>query len=74
MENATNGSPPKIKKLWGSVSNAVRAASVLPSLSRVIEELVLNSLDAGSNNIEVKVNPGTFSLEVNDDGKSNLKN
>lgn len=58
-----------IEKLLPEVSSAVRAASILPSLSRVIEELVLNSLDAGSSNIEVKVNMTTFSFDVKDDGE-----
>lgn len=60
---------PMILKLLPRDSCAVRAASILPSLSRAIEELVLNSLDAGSSNIEIKVDMTTFSFEVRDDGE-----
>ena len=59
---------PQLEWLLGPVSSAVRAASVLPSLSRVVEELVLNSLDACSTKIEIKVDFSKFFVEVNDDG------
>lgn len=63
-----HGKPPTVQRLLNPVASAVRAASVLPSLSRVVEELVLNSLDACSSNIEVKVDIKSFSAEVRDDG------
>ena len=60
---------PQLGWLTSPVSSAVRAASVLPSLSRVVEELVLNALDACSTKIEIKVNFNNFFVEVNDDGR-----
>ena len=62
-----------ILRLSHRESCAVRAASILPSLCRVVEELVLNSLDACSSNIEIKVDMTTFSFEVKDDGKFETK-
>lgn len=59
----------KVRRLLNPVSSTVRAASIFPSLSRVVEELVLNSLDASSSIIEVQLYLRTFSTEVIDNGK-----
>ena len=64
---------PMILRLSHRESCAVRAASILPSLCRVVEELVLNSRDACSSNIDIKVDMTTFSFEVRDDGKFEIK-
>lgn len=58
----------KIRRLESTVSSAIRAASVLSSLHRVVEELVMNSLDASSSKIEVVVDFTTWSVTVNDNG------
>ena len=58
-----------VRRLLDPVSSTVRAASIFPSLSRVVEELVLNSLDASSSVIEVQLDLRTFSTEVIDNGK-----
>ena len=60
----------KVRRLLNPVSSTVRAASIFPSLSRVVEELVLNSLDASSSIIEVQLDLRTFSTEVIDNGRT----
>lgn len=57
-----------VEKLSNPVINALRASAVFPSFNRVVEELVLNSLDAGSINIKIMIDLDTFSIEVQDDG------
>lgn len=64
----------KIRRLESNVSSAIRAASVLSSLHRVVEELLLNSLDASSSKIEVVVDPTTWSVVVNDNGTKIMAN
>lgn len=62
----------KIRRLESTVSSAIRAASVLSSLHRVVEELVMNSLDASSSKIEVVVDFTTWSVIVNDNGMRSI--
>jgi DNA mismatch repair ATPase MutL len=57
-----------VEKLSNTVINSLRASAVFPSFNRVVEELALNSLDAGSVNIRIIINLSTFSIEVQDDG------
>lgn len=42
-----------VQTLDSSVSDLIRAAQVLPSLSIVVEELVNNALDAGASKVSV---------------------
>jgi DNA mismatch repair ATPase MutL len=61
-----------VEKIADPVANLVRAACVYPSLNRVVEELIFNSLDANSGNIEIRIDFKTLSIEVNDDGTQKI--
>jgi DNA mismatch repair protein MLH3 len=47
---------------------AIRAPAVISSLHNVVEELVMNSLDAGAGMIEIVLDLASFSVEVRDSG------
>lgn len=57
-----------IEKLPPEVGNRVRAPALIQSLHNAVEELVLNSLDAGADVIEVAVDTQRFSVECRDNG------
>ncbi|XP_031382191.1 DNA mismatch repair protein MLH3 isoform X2 [Punica granatum] len=57
-----------IKPLPQSLSSLVRSGIVLFDLTRVVEELVFNSLDASAKKVSVFVGVGNFSLKVVDNG------
>jgi DNA mismatch repair protein MLH3 len=67
-----------IQRLGSDVISELRSGVALSSLSQCVEELVLNSIDAGSSSITVDVDISTISLEVSDNGtgvrQSDLKN
>ncbi len=67
-----------IQRLGSDVISELRSGVAVSSLSQCVEELVLNSIDAGSSSVTVDVDISTISLEVSDNGtgmrQSDLKN
>ncbi|CAI9272212.1 unnamed protein product [Lactuca saligna] len=57
-----------IKVLPDSVRNSLRSGIILSDLTRVVEELVFNSLDAGATKVIVAVGVGTNYIKVTDNG------
>ncbi|KAM7257724.1 hypothetical protein ACFE04_013465 [Oxalis oulophora] len=57
-----------IKRLPESVRNSVRSGIILFDLTRVVEELVFNSLDAAATKVSVFVGVSTCYVKVVDDG------
>ncbi|XP_038722364.1 DNA mismatch repair protein MLH3 isoform X2 [Tripterygium wilfordii] len=57
-----------IKPLPEALRSSVRSGVVLFDLTRVVEELVFNSLDAGATKVSVAVGLGTCYVKVVDDG------
>ncbi|KAL9249882.1 DNA mismatch repair protein MLH3-like protein [Drosera capensis] len=57
-----------IKPLPESVRSSLRSGFVICDLTRVVEELVYNSLDAGATRISVSLGVGTGYIKVEDDG------
>ncbi|KAJ6413347.1 hypothetical protein OIU84_006191 [Salix udensis] len=57
-----------IKRLPVSVRSTMRSGILVFDLTRVVEELVFNSLDAGAKKISVCVAVGTCYVKVSDDG------
>ncbi|GFZ09462.1 MUTL protein homolog 3 [Actinidia rufa] len=57
-----------IKHLSKAVHSSVRSGVVLFDLTRVVEELIFNSLDAGATKISVAVGVGTCYIKVVDNG------
>lgn len=65
---AEDGECPAIGRLPSAVALAVRGASVIPSLGRAVEELVLNAVDAEAGRVEVVLH-GEVCVEVRDNGR-----
>lgn len=59
----------RIEPLSETVRSSVRSGIILYDLSRVVEELIFNSLDAGATNIYVAVGVGTSFVKVVDNGE-----
>ncbi|KAM5535475.1 hypothetical protein V8D89_010812, partial [Ganoderma adspersum] len=57
-----------IKSLPSSTKSKLRSTQILTSLPQIVSELVQNSLDSGSRNIEVSIDPGDWECWVRDDG------
>ena len=57
-----------IKRLSNEAGNQIRAPAIICSFHNVVEELVLNSLDAGADYIEVAIDMQSFSVECRDNG------
>ncbi|GAV83033.1 MutL_C domain-containing protein/HATPase_c_3 domain-containing protein [Cephalotus follicularis] len=57
-----------IKQLPESVHSTVRSGIILFDLTRVVEELIFNSLDAAATKVSVFVGVGTCYVKVVDDG------
>uniref|UniRef100_A0A1D1ZIW5 DNA mismatch repair protein Mlh3 n=1 Tax=Anthurium amnicola TaxID=1678845 RepID=A0A1D1ZIW5_9ARAE len=58
----------RIKHLPGSVHTSLRSSVFLFDMTRVVEELILNSLDAGATKVHICVNVGACYVKVEDDG------
>ncbi|KAI3722909.1 hypothetical protein L2E82_34103 [Cichorium intybus] len=57
-----------IKVLPESVRNSLRSGIILSDLTRVVEELVFNCLDAGATKVIVAIGVGTNYIKVTDNG------
>ncbi|KAK7816296.1 dna mismatch repair protein mlh3 [Quercus suber] len=57
-----------INPLPEAVRSSVRSGIILFDITRVVEELVFNSLDAGATKVSVYVGVGTCYVKVEDDG------
>ncbi|KAG4153610.1 hypothetical protein ERO13_D03G001700v2 [Gossypium hirsutum] len=57
-----------IKPLPDAVRSSVRSASILFDLTRVVEELIFNSLDAAASKVSVFLSVGSSYVKVVDDG------
>nr|CAD7573416.1 unnamed protein product [Timema californicum] len=58
-----------LHRLEENTSSLITSSQIITSVSSVVKELVENALDAGSNNIEVKLEDNGLSrIEVKDDG------
>ncbi|GKV30207.1 hypothetical protein SLEP1_g39048 [Rubroshorea leprosula] len=57
-----------IKPLPEAVRSTVRSGVILFDLTRVVEELIFNSLDAGASKVSIFVGVGTNYVKVVDDG------
>ena len=62
-----------IRRLGNDVISELRSGVALSSLSQCVDELVLNSIDAGSTSIIIDINVCMASLEVNDNGEGVLQ-
>ena len=61
-----------LQKLEEEVSTQILASSSIPSFHNVVEELVLNAVDASSTRIEIYVDMNHYSITVVDNGKSSF--
>lgn len=57
-----------INKLPDSEARLVKAGGRFPSLQSVVYELLLNSLDANANSIDVGIDKGSFEIVIRDNG------
>jgi len=56
--------------LSDDVHHFIRASQSIPSFHSAVEEVICNSLDAGSHRVDIYLDVDTFSFEVHDDGSS----
>ncbi|OMO55683.1 DNA mismatch repair protein [Corchorus capsularis] len=57
-----------IKPLPEAVRSTLRSAHIIYDLTRVVEELIFNSLDAAASKVSVFVSIGSSYVQVVDDG------
>ncbi|KAL6586460.1 hypothetical protein OROMI_001448 [Orobanche minor] len=57
-----------IERLPEAIHNSVRSGIVICDLARIVEELVFNSIDAGSTKVSVAVGVGKYYVKVDDNG------
>ncbi|KAH9496180.1 hypothetical protein Btru_012215 [Bulinus truncatus] len=62
-----------IRQLSDDVKTFLRTGVAITSFSQVVEELVLNSVDAGASNVAVRVDLETFKVQVVDNGVGIVK-
>ncbi|KAL6555855.1 hypothetical protein OROHE_007129 [Orobanche hederae] len=55
-----------IERLPEAIHNSVRSGIVICDLARIVEELVFNSIDAGSTKVSVAVGVGNYYVKVDD--------
>ena len=60
---------PTMKRLDDDERSRIIASCALPSIHNAVEELVLNSIDAKSSQIEIGVDLIKMSIKVTDNGK-----
>ncbi|CAA3033172.1 DNA mismatch repair MLH3 isoform X1, partial [Olea europaea subsp. europaea] len=58
----------RIERLPEAVHSSVRSGIVICDLTRIVEELVFNSLDAGATKVSVAVGAGSCYIKVVDNG------
>ncbi|KAL0431019.1 UNVERIFIED_CONTAM: DNA mismatch repair protein MLH3 [Sesamum radiatum] len=58
-----------IKRLPEAIHSSVRSGVVIADLTRIVEELVFNSLDAGATKVSIAVGVGSSYVKVVDNGK-----
>ncbi|KFK30189.1 hypothetical protein AALP_AA7G229700 [Arabis alpina] len=68
INNLTNPEMKTIKPLPECVRHSMRSGIIMFDMSRVVEELVYNSLDAGATKVSIFVGVGTCFVKVVDDG------
>ena len=59
----------RIKAMPRELGNEIRAPAIISALHTMVEELVMNSLDADSRRIHVGLDFDLYGIEVRDDGK-----
>ena len=59
----------KMERMPDSLSKFIRAGTIVGTFHGAVEEVILNSIDAGAKTIEIVLDPTSFSFEVTDDGK-----
>ncbi|KAH9492887.1 hypothetical protein Btru_032551 [Bulinus truncatus] len=62
-----------IRQLSDDVKTCLRTGVAITSFSQVVEELVLNSVDAGASNVAARVDLETFKVQVVDNGVGIVK-
>ncbi|CAL8126466.1 unnamed protein product [Orchesella dallaii] len=60
--------PTLVKPLPGEIRSKIRSGIAITSISDCVEELVYNSIDAGSKTLMVRINLDHFNVTVDDDG------
>ncbi len=62
------GTTPKVRRLHVKVVESIRSSFTISTQQQAIEELVLNSIDAGADSIDISVDAAKCSFEVRDNG------
>ena len=63
----------RIERLdFNGFESFIRASSIIPSVHTAVEELILNSIDAGATSIEIRVNIPNSNLISNNNKNSGL--
>lgn len=62
----------RILPLESHLSSFVRASKSIGSFHAAVEEVILNSIDAGCQTVDIYIDLATYSFEIYDDGKSTL--
>lgn len=58
-----------IQRLGQQVGDALRSSFILPSMCQAIEEVILNSIDAGATSLQIDFSLEEWSFSVVDDGR-----
>ena len=65
-----SGGDRAMQLLSDDVHRFIRASQSIPSFHSAVEEVICNSLDAGSRRVDIYLDVDAFSFEVHDDGSS----
>jgi len=57
-----------IRPLCPEVKEKLQSGVAISGMAQCVEELILNSLDAGATFIEVRVEPSSWKIRIADDG------